>query len=74
MKKNQQSKSLVKILLSSFFVLLLSSFDVPDPCKPTDDEVRGYCEYSSYQTCIMTHAEGKCEGQAYSYEYNRKKL
>jgi len=77
MTKNQQTKSLFKIMVCAFFGMVLSSFQEdqlapPDPCAPTDAQVRANCEYSSLETCTLTWSGGTCTG-TYYYPYNRAK-
>ncbi len=73
MRKNQRTNSLFKLLGSLFVIMVLSSFDIPDPCKPTDEQVRSVCEYSSTQVCIVSYTTGPCVGSSYTYMYNRSK-
>ncbi len=72
MKKNQRTNSVFKLFGSLFFIMVLSSFNV-DPCKPTDDQVRSVCEYSSTQVCNVFYPTGPCSGTTYPYPYNRAK-
>lgn len=65
-------KSVLKLIGCSILVAVFSSF-VVDECKPTDDQVRANCEYSSNQTCTLTWIGGACDGKVYYYPYNRAK-
>lgn len=63
----------LKMFACAAVVTAFSSFVEADPCKPTDDQVRAGCEYSSTQTCQAYYDAGPCEGKTYDYPNNRAK-
>jgi hypothetical protein len=65
-------QKMLKLLACTAFIMVLSAFN-EDACKPTDDQVRSLCEYSSTQICNVFWIGGPCDGKTYPYPYNRAK-
>lgn len=72
MTQNVLTKHVFKIMLCSFFVMVLMSFSA-DPCAPSDAMVRDKCEYSHDEACWIKWTSGSCSGKIYYYFENRAK-
>ena len=72
MKKNQRAKSVIKVLIFSFCLTVLSSFS-DDPCKPTQSQMDALCEDSPTKYCHYFYTDGPCVNSSYDVLYKQLK-